>query len=59
MYSCSYVYVLLLLHMFPSGYSLSLCCSVYCLYVTVYCTAATLGVNSIAINKYIIINIIS
>jgi len=27
--------------MFRSGYSVSLCCSVYCLCVNVYCTAAT------------------
>ena len=27
--------------MFYSVYSVSLCCSVYCLYVNVYCTAAT------------------
>ena len=41
-------YVFLLLHiiiiiiiMFPSGYSVSLCCSLYCLCVNVYCTTAT------------------
>jgi hypothetical protein len=34
-------YVFLLLHMFRSGCSVSLCCSVYCLYVNVYCTTAT------------------
>ena len=32
------VYVFLLLCMFRSGYFISLCCSVYCLYVNVYCT---------------------
>ena len=34
-------YVLLLLCMFCSGYSVSLCCSVYSSCVTVYCTTAT------------------
>ena len=34
-------YVFILLCMFRSGYSVSLCCSVYCLYVNVYCTTAT------------------
>ena len=34
-------YVFLLLCMFRSGYSVSLCCSVYCLCVNVYCTTAT------------------
>jgi hypothetical protein len=38
-YYC-YVYVLLLLYMLRSGYSVSLCYSVYCLCVNVYCTAA-------------------
>ena len=37
----SYVYVFLLLCMFCSVYSVSLYCSVYCLYVTAYCTTAT------------------
>jgi hypothetical protein len=32
-------YVFLLLCMFRSAYSISLCCSVYCLCVNVYCTA--------------------
>ena len=41
MYSYCYVYVFLLLCVFRSVYSLSLCCSVYCLCVNVYCTAAT------------------
>ena len=35
MYSFFYVYVFLLLCMFHSGYSVLLCCSVYCLYVNV------------------------
>ena len=35
------IYVSLLLYMFRSGYSVSLCCSVYCLCVNVYCTTAT------------------
>ena len=34
-------YVFLLLCMFRSVYSVSLCCSVYCLCVNVYCTTAT------------------
>jgi hypothetical protein len=34
-------YVFLLLYIFSSGYSVSLYCSVYCLCVNVYCTAAT------------------
>jgi hypothetical protein len=29
------------LHMFRAGYFVSLCCSVYCLCVKVYCTTAT------------------
>jgi len=40
-YQFSYVYVLLLLCMFRSRYSVSLCCSVYCFCVNVYCTIAT------------------
>jgi hypothetical protein len=40
-YSYCYVYVPLLLYMFRSVYSVSLYCSVYCLCVNVYCTAAT------------------
>ena len=36
-----YVYVFLLLCMFRSRYSVSLCGSVYCLCVNVYCTTAT------------------
>jgi hypothetical protein len=38
MYFYCYVYVFLL---FCSVYSVSLCCSVHCLCVNVYCTAAT------------------
>jgi len=34
-------YVFLLLCLFRSEYSVSLCCSVYCLCVNVCCTAAT------------------
>ena len=41
MYSYCYVYVFLLLRMFCSVYSVSLCRSVYCLCVNVYCTTAT------------------
>jgi hypothetical protein len=43
MYSYCYVYVFLLFctYMFRSVYSVSLCCSVYCLCVNVYCTTAT------------------
>ena len=37
----SFVYVFLLLCMFRTGYSVSLCCSVYCLCVNVYCTTAS------------------
>jgi len=40
-YSYCYVYVFLLLLMFCSVYSVSLCCSLYCLCVNVYCTTAT------------------
>jgi len=40
-YIYCYVYVFLLLCVFYSVYSVSLCCSVYCLCVNVYCTAAT------------------
>jgi len=40
-YTYCYVYVLLLLYTFPSGYSVSMCCSVYCLCVNVYCTNDT------------------
>jgi len=41
MCSHCYVYEFLLLCMFRSRYSVSLCCSVYCLCVNVYCTTAT------------------
>ena len=34
-------YVFLLLCTFRTGYSVLLCCSVYCLCVNVYCTTAT------------------
>jgi hypothetical protein len=34
-------YVFLLLHVFFSVYSVSMCCSVYCLCVYVYCITAT------------------
>ena len=34
-------YIFLLLFMFHSRYCVSLCCSVYCLFVNVYCTTAT------------------
>ena len=40
MYSCFYIYVFLLLYKFRSGYSVSLCCFVYCLCVNVYCMTA-------------------
>ena len=40
-YSYCYVYVLLLLCMLRSGYSVSFCCFVYCFCVNVYCTTAT------------------
>ena len=54
MRSYCYVYVLLLLYMFRSGYSVSLCCSVYCWCVNMYCTT----VSPIAVNRYIILKII-
>jgi hypothetical protein len=41
MYSYCYVYVFLLLYMFRSSNCVSLCRSVYCLCVNVYCTTAT------------------
>ena len=53
MYSYRYVYVFLLLRMFRSKYSVSLCCSVYCLCVKMYCITPP-GVNPTAVNKYII-----
>jgi hypothetical protein len=48
-YCC--VYLFLLLFMFYSVYSHSLCCSVYCLFVNVYLLPPP-GVNPIAVNKY-------
>jgi len=51
MNSYCYIYVFLLLWIFRSGYSVSLCCSVYCLRVNVYCTTAT-GRQPNAVNKY-------
>jgi len=45
---------ILIVIMFRSVYSVSLCCSVYCLCVNVYCTVLlTPGVKPIAIYKYI------
>jgi hypothetical protein len=52
MCSFCYVYLFLLLCMFPSRYSASLCCSVHCL--CVLCTVLLPpGVNPIAVNKCI------
>ena len=50
-------YVFLFLYMFCSVYSVSLCCSVYCLCVNVYCTTATgcqtqLQLTNISYNKF-------
>ena len=51
-----FCYVFLWLCMFHSGYSVSLCFSVYCLCINVCCIVRhPLGVNPIAVNKYIII----
>jgi hypothetical protein len=51
-YSYCNVNVFLLLCMFCSVYSVSLCCSVCCLCVNVYCTILLPpGVNPIAVNK--------
>ena len=48
-------YVFLLSCIFCSVYSVSLCCSVYCLCVNVYCTVLLpAGVNPIAVNRNII-----
>jgi hypothetical protein len=58
MYSYRYVYVFLLLRMFRSGYSVSLCCSVYCLCVNVTVLLPP-GVNPITVNKYISYHIMS
>jgi len=41
MYSYYYVYAVVLLCMFCSVYSVSLCRSLYCLYVNLYSTTAT------------------
>ena len=41
MYSYCHVHVFLLLCMFCAVYSVSLCCSVFCLCVNVYCTTTT------------------
>jgi len=49
MYFYCYVYVFLLLCMFRYVYSVSFCCSVYCVSVNVYYTAAT-GYNPLAVN---------
>ena len=49
-----YVYVLLLSCMFRSRYCVSLCCSVYCLCVLLCTVLLPLGVNPIAVYKYII-----
>jgi hypothetical protein len=55
----SYVYILLLICMFRSVYSVPLCCSVYCLCVNVYRTVLLPpGLNSIAVNKYIILYLV-
>jgi hypothetical protein len=52
------VYVFSLFCMFRSVYSVSLCCSVYCLCVNVYCTVLLpQGVNRIPVNKYIVYHI--
>ena len=40
MYSYCYVYVFLMLCMFRSRYSVSLCFSLFCFCVNVYCTTA-------------------
>jgi len=40
-YSYYYVYVFVLLRMFRSRYCVSLCCSVYCFCVNVYCNTET------------------
>jgi hypothetical protein len=54
MYSFYFVYVFLL-HMFRSRYCVSLCCSVYCLFVNVYCSVLLPAVgNQIAFNEYTI-----
>jgi hypothetical protein len=52
-----FVYVFLLLCMFRSVYSVSLCCSVYCWCVNVYCTAATVCQPNCSYQIYHIISI--
>jgi hypothetical protein len=53
-----YLYILIVVFLFRSVYSVSLCCSVYCLCVNVYCTVLLPPcVNPIAVNRYI--NILS
>jgi hypothetical protein len=53
----SYCYVFLLLYMFCSGYSVSLCFSMYCLCVNVNCIVLLpAGDNPIVVHKYIIQN---
>ena len=39
--NCVFLLLRLFLFIFRSAYSVSLCCSVYCFCVNVYCTAAT------------------
>jgi len=51
-------YVFLLLRMFCSVYSVSLCCSVYCLCVNVYFTAATGCQPNCMLTKYITLEIL-
>jgi len=57
MYLYCYAYVLLFLYIFIVMcvlYSVSLCCSMYCLCVDVYCTVLLPpGLNPIVVNKYI------
>ena len=54
MYSYYDVCIFLLLCMFRSRYCVSLGCSVYCLCVNVYRVLLPLGVNPIAVIRYII-----
>ena len=54
-YDNCYVSVFLLLCIFRSVYSVSLCCFVYCLCVNVYCTVVLPpGGYPVTVNKYII-----
>ena len=55
-YSYCYIYIFLLLCMFRSRYCVSLCCSVYCLCVNVYCTTATGCQPNCSYRIYIISN---